>query len=168
MARAGLMVRRRRISVSSSSDTPSSARYSHWIGTRTESLAARAFRVSKSRAGGQSIRTYAYFSRMLEMAAFRRYSRFSMLTSSTAAPTRFLSEGRRSSPSTWASRTILSIGSSRIKVWYSVRLAGSFGNPSALVVFPWGSQSIIKVLCSEAAREAPRLTAVVVFPTPPF
>ena len=57
MAKDGLMVRRRRISVSRSSDTPSNARYSHWIGTRTESAAARAFKVSKSSDGGQSIST---------------------------------------------------------------------------------------------------------------
>ena len=59
------MDRRIRISVSRSSDTPSSARYSHWIGTRTESLAARAFSVSRSRAGGQSIRMNSYFSGIL-------------------------------------------------------------------------------------------------------
>src|SRR5271156_74881 len=63
---------------------------------------------------------------------------------------------------------ILSSDSSRISAWYRVRRAGSFGNPRALVVFPCGSQSIISVFCSAAAREAPRLTAVVVFPTPPF
>ena len=56
IARAGFRVRRSRIKVSRSSETPSSARYSHWIGTRTESLAAKALIVSKSSAGGQSMR----------------------------------------------------------------------------------------------------------------
>jgi len=73
IARDGLIVWRMRISVSSSSDTPSIARYSHWIGTRTESLAASAFRVRRSKDGGQSIRTKEYFSRMLLMASFSRY-----------------------------------------------------------------------------------------------
>jgi hypothetical protein len=35
-------------------------------------------------------------------------------------------------------------------------------------VLPWGSQSITRVLFSATASEAPRFTAVVVFPTPPF
>ena len=37
-----------------------------------------------------------------------------------------------------------------------------------LVALPWESQSISKVLFSAAAREAARLMAVVVLPTPPF
>ena len=52
--------------------------------------------------------------------------------------------------------------------WYSVRRAGSFANPSELVVLAWGSESTIRVFFSEAANDAPRFTAVVVFPTPPF
>jgi hypothetical protein len=36
------------------------------------------------------------------------------------------------------------------------------------VALAWGSASTIRVLFSEAASEAPRFTAVVVFPTPPF
>jgi hypothetical protein len=114
---AGLIVRRRRINVSRSSETPSKAKYSHCIGTRTESLAASAFSVKRSREGGQSISMYVYLSRIGWMAAFNRYSRFSIETSSTVAPTRFLSEGIRSSPSICASIKILSIGSFRISVW---------------------------------------------------
>src|SRR5258705_339390 len=37
-----------------------------------------------------------------------------------------------------------------------------------LVAFPWGSPSTRRVRCSAAARLAARLTAGVVFPTPPF
>src|SRR5262245_46397349 len=40
--------------------------------------------------------------------------------------------------------------------------------PKALVAFAWGSRSIKRVGRSEAANEAARFTAVVVFPTPPF
>src|SRR5271154_1360334 len=36
------------------------------------------------------------------------------------------------------------------------------------VAFPWESQSINRVDCSAAAKQAAKLTAVVVFPTPPF
>src|SRR6516162_4058537 len=38
----------------------------------------------------------------------------------------------------------------------------------AAVAFAWESQSISRVGCSAAARQAARFTAVVVFPTPPF
>src|SRR5580698_2135143 len=88
--------------------------------------------------------------------------------SSIAAPTRFLSAGIKSSRSMWASVMILSIGSAKMSAWYRVRRVGSFGKPRALVAFPCGSQSISRVLFSEVASEAPRLTAVVVLPTPPF
>ena len=40
--------------------------------------------------------------------------------------------------------------------------------PSPLVVFPCGSMSISKTLLPRIDSEAPRLTAVVVLPTPPF
>ena len=114
IARDGLMERRSRARVSRSSDTPSSARNSHWTGTRIESLAASAFTVRMSRDGGQSIRMYSYFSRSGPMDSFNRYSRFSIEISSTAAPTRFLSEGIRSSRSICASIATRSIGSPRI------------------------------------------------------
>ena len=44
------------------------------------------------------------------MTPLRRYSRFSMETRSSWAPTRFLSEGMRSRPSTWASTMTRSMG----------------------------------------------------------
>src|SRR4029077_4920850 len=46
--------------------------------------------------------------------------------------------------------------------------AGSLGKPIPAVVFPWGSQSIRRVRCSDRAKEADKLMAVVVLPTPPF
>ena len=33
---------------------------------------------------------------------------------------------------------------------------------------PWGSRSISRTRCSATASDAPKLTAVVVLPTPPF
>lgn len=41
-------------------------------------------------------------------------------------------------------------------------------NPSPEEAFAWGSRSTINVRMSAAARDAARLIAVVVFPTPPF
>src|SRR6202047_4515576 len=38
----------------------------------------------------------------------------------------------------------------------------------AAVAFAWESQSTRRVGCSEAAKQAAKLTAVVVLPTPPF
>ena len=49
-----------------------------------------------------------------------------------------------------------------------VALSGFFSTPSPDVVLPWGSQSISNTCKSLAAKEAARLIAVVVFPTPPF
>src|SRR5580698_7759781 len=46
--------------------------------------------------------------------------------------------------------------------------SGSLTKPSPLEEFDCGSQSTNKVFTSAAAREAARLMAVVVFPTPPF
>src|SRR4030067_840221 len=40
--------------------------------------------------------------------------------------------------------------------------------PAPDVAFAWGSRSTRRVVFSITAREAARLTAVVVFPTPPF
>src|SRR5207253_5648025 len=54
ISRLGFSVRRMRIRVSSNSETPSSAKYSHWMGTKTAPAATRAFKVNKSKAGGQS------------------------------------------------------------------------------------------------------------------
>src|SRR5712692_8241610 len=46
--------------------------------------------------------------------------------------------------------------------------SGFFTRPRPLVEFDCGSQSTRSVLTSAAAREAARLMAVVVLPTPPF
>src|SRR5271169_749035 len=46
--------------------------------------------------------------------------------------------------------------------------SGSFANPRPLVAFDCGSQSMRSVFTSAAAKDAARLMAVVVLPTPPF
>ena len=51
------------------------------------------------------------------------------------------------------------------------RIAGGIQvgcRPRPVVALPWGSESMTRTLRSLAAREAARLMAVVVFPTPPF
>src|SRR5689334_2015071 len=40
--------------------------------------------------------------------------------------------------------------------------------PRPVVALPWGSESMTRTLRSLAAKEAPKLIAVVVLPTPPF
>src|SRR5215470_17749561 len=59
-ASAGLRFRLIRINVSKSSETPSKAKYSHWIGMRIDCAATKAFTVNKSRDGGQSKRMKEY------------------------------------------------------------------------------------------------------------
>ena len=46
--------------------------------------------------------------------------------------------------------------------------SGSRENPNPLLEFDCGSQSINRTRISAAAKEAAKLIAVVVFPTPPF
>src|SRR3990172_13330551 len=46
--------------------------------------------------------------------------------------------------------------------------SGSILTPRPLVALAWGSKSTTSVRFRETPREAPRLTAVVVFPPPPF
>src|ERR1019366_7215409 len=55
MARGCWKESRIRSMVSMSSETPSRAKNSHWMGTSTESAAMRALSVRRSRAGGQSM-----------------------------------------------------------------------------------------------------------------
>ena len=57
---------------------------------------------------------------------------------------------------------------SPIRSSYTVLSIFPFSNPSPLVVFPCGSKSTVSTLCPASARQADKLIAVVVFPTPPF
>ena len=51
---------------------------------------------------------------------------------------------------------------------YTVFSNSSLSIPSPLVVFPCGSKSIVSTFFPASARQADRLIAVVVLPTPPF
>ena len=89
----GLKLDRIRSTVSSNSLIPSRAKYSACIGIKTVSAATSAFRVSKSRAGGQSRTMNWKRSRTGANAFRRRNSRCSASTNSILAPIRFLWEG---------------------------------------------------------------------------
>ncbi len=52
--------------------------------------------------------------------------------------------------------------------WYIPFSILSFSKPSEEVAFDWGSRSISKTFFSNTAKHEDKLTAVVVFPTPPF
>ena len=56
MASAGLNAAVTRRTVERSSESPSSAKYSHWSGTMTPWEATSPFSVSRPREGGQSMR----------------------------------------------------------------------------------------------------------------
>src|ERR1051326_134188 len=55
-----------------------------------------------------------------------------------------------------------------ISKWYVLWRSGFRGRPNPPVELAWGSQSISSDLTSAAAKDAARLMAVVVLPTPPF
>ncbi len=74
--------------VSIRSVTPSSAKYSHWIGMRTVSAAQRLLSVNSPRDGGQSIRMKSNSPDSGERAQASRRSRSGRSTSSISAPTR--------------------------------------------------------------------------------
>jgi threonine/homoserine/homoserine lactone efflux protein len=66
--------------------SPSSAKYSHCIGTITPWAAHRPFSVNRLRLGGQSISTKSYSAPTAASAVRRRFSRRSSATISTSAP----------------------------------------------------------------------------------
>ena len=59
-------------------------------------------------------------------------------------------------------------GTSAVKTSYIENCRFFLSNPNPLVVFPWGSISIVNTLYPSIAKHAHKLIFVVVFPTPPF
>ncbi len=86
-------MRRTRERVSNRSEIPSSAKYSHWIGTRTESAATRPLSVRIFSDGGLSMRikSYSVFTGASSFLRINSLSGSSII--SIAAPVRFLSAG---------------------------------------------------------------------------
>src|SRR5438067_1489523 len=81
---------------------------------------------------------------------------------------RFLCEGIIVSRSTAVSCVAWSATASSISKWYVLVRSGLRANPSPLVVLACGSQSTSSTGTSAAAKDAAKLMAVVVLPTPPF
>src|SRR5438067_13942719 len=81
---------------------------------------------------------------------------------------RFLCDGIIVSRSTAVSCVAWSATASSISKWYVLVRSGLRANPSPLVVLACGSQSTSSTGTSAAARDAAKLMAVVVLPTPPF
>ena len=84
----GLRLSLTRSIVARSSETPSSAKYSHWMGTTTPSAAVSALTVRRPSEGGQSTNTKSNSRRSGSSCSLSRYSRRSEETSSISAPTR--------------------------------------------------------------------------------
>src|SRR5712691_2276119 len=60
------------------------------------------------------------------------------------------------------------MGDSATMTWYTVVSRASCRIPIPVEAFPCGSRSTTSTRYPRSASEAPRLTAVVDFPTPPF
>ena len=97
-----------------------------------------------------------------------RYSRFSTSNSSNSAPARCIDAGIRSKPGMTVGMITSVAGISFAKRSYTVGLSLSLSISRPVLAFPWASTSTNNTRISLAANAVARLTAVVVFPTPPF
>ena len=93
-----------------------------------------------------------------------------MLTNSISAPAKSIVAGTQNSRGLCGLGRIASFNEispmstsydDGVPAWRSVM-------PNAVLALPWGSRSMTSVLSPWTASAAARLTAVVVFPTPPF
>src|SRR3977135_2536229 len=139
------------------------------MGMSTLSAATSALMVSMLSAGGQSMRMTSKASR-LGCSAWRSLSSRpigSVSRRTSAAVRSWLAGSSMKSPcSTWtsaAARSDSPSSTSQVLRW-SVPLS----TPLPMVALPCGSRSISSARRRVAARDAARLTAVVVLPTPPF
>ena len=105
---------------------------------------------------------------ILLIAFFRIYSFSSIPISSISAPARFTSDEIKD----WFSISVSIIHSSMVfspnRRAYTLFSTACLSTPNPLVVFPWGSMSMVSTFCPISDKQAERLIAVVVFPTPPF
>ena len=96
------------------------------------------------------------------------YSLPSSSIKSISAPDKFTSDGNTSTFSNTSFIKQLFASHSPIINSYTVFSNCDFSIPIPLVELPCGSTSITSTFCLYSAMQAARLTAVVVFPTPPF
>ncbi len=157
-----------RSSVSRNWTRPSSARYSAWTGTRTRSAAASAFTVTGPSDGGQSSRVSAKRSRTgprpvakprLHPLEPRQLDRGAREVAAGRDDPEVVGPGR---PRRLGDRARRRRGSRRR------RASASRSSPSATVALACWSRSTSSTWLPCAATHEATLTAVVVFPTPPF
>src|SRR5947208_14782803 len=87
--------------------------------------------------------------------------------SSISAPTRWTDDGARLGVGSSVGRMMSRIGAPSTRTGY-IDASSFLEKPTPEVAFACGSRSTMRTLRSQAATHAPRLIAVVVFPTPPF
>ena len=109
---------------------------------------------------------YLTLEQLPRSAARRRYSRRSTPTSSISAPARRISEGSTLIFGVSVVTTLFSAVARPSSTSY--RLLSPACAPAPLDALPCGSASTSSVFLPSSARQALRLTAVVVLPTPPF
>ena len=154
--------------VSSRSSVPSSAKYDDWMGIRRWVEATSALMVSRPRAGGQSITTWANCPFSAASSSFSRNGASSSPTSRDSSLARAIRAGaidklgNVAGTITSARCTVLST-----KTSYMLRVAVRM-SMNDMLLLPCGSRSMSSVGLPRMARAAARLMAVVVFPTPPF
>src|SRR5690606_21733328 len=132
------------------------------------SAAVRLFNVRRPKDGGESMMTKSYASRTGSSMRRSRNSRDMAVTSSISAPASSMVAGATHSVSMAVGRRTLSNGSSCTSTSYMHCSQAALSTPAPLVALPCGSRSIKSTLAPSTAKYAAKLTAVVLFPTPPF
>src|SRR5215468_8727414 len=122
------------------------------------------------RAGGQSMRTRSKSLRFGASAWRSLVSRpIGNVSSRTSAAVRsWLAGSSVKPPPCWIGTSASASRHSPSSTSQVLRSSCDLSTPLPMVVLPWGSMSISSTRRLVAARDAARLTAVVVLPTPPF
>ena len=109
---------------------------------------------------------------MPSIAFFRTYSRLITLNRPVSIPDNSILEGSKSTPSGCVIMALPGGCSSSmtdcIREESEISNSSGFFTPRLTVKLPCGSASTSKTFLPESASPTPRLTAVVVLPTPPF
>src|SRR5579862_4819417 len=139
------------------------------MGMRTLSAATSAFTVSMLSAGGQSMRMTSKSVRRGSSACRSLVSRpIGSVSSRTSATVRsWLAGSSWKPPRSTPTRASLK-DTSPSRTSQALRVSCDLSTPLPMVALPCGSRSMSRTRRLVAAREAARLTAVVVLPTPPF
>src|SRR3954469_21154228 len=166
--RAGLSLPRTSRTVSSSLPTPCRARKWACMGMITSRAAERPLIVSRPSEGGQSIRMKSKRRSRVARARARRPCRSATPDSSDSAAARSVSLGIKEIPPPISITAPSGASSQSSRRSYTERATVAGSTPRCRVAWAWGSRSTISTRRPREARPAPRLTVVVVLPTPPF